>query len=153
MSKKIKSKNPRLKEIEKKEKQDGIKTGLKKEDLVPLPKNTVVEERRVGCFHVHTSMYDVMPWNVCRQFVKHFIVIRCVMVPNQPILEYTAFSPLFEKVSPLEQDKKAPLYQVNIKGAKGKITVSAKKLEERKIIAPGDHSLTLNLAPGPVNRR
>lgn len=126
---KIQKQNPRIKEVESESK---LTTAVNK---IPPQKCWVVDENRIGCFHVSSKMLDYIKWEVYQDIFKQFMIVRCNIVKNTSVFEYVAFSPLFDKVSKLE--RKAPLYEIIINNDEsGVIQVTAKQKIKSKIIVP-----------------
>ena len=139
MKKKMHKQNPRIKQIVKDAKPDDEQ---KKVKMVFSEKNHVVKENRHGLFDVAAGLFDDMPWPMCQQLMKHFLIIEAGMIKGQPIFRFHAFSPLFDKVSALEKD--VPTYMIKVKGDKGKITVKAEKVKKSKILTPDGKNMVLN---------
>lgn len=111
---------------------------ISEEDMVPLePKvNEVVKELRLGAFFVPTDVINRMPWDEMMGFMKNFLVIKCEMLPGNKMLQYNAFSPLFESLSAL--GGKAPFYDIiSNEQEDGSVVYVAKKKVIKRIIEPG----------------
>lgn len=130
--------NPRIKQLTRNPKPDGEQ---KKVKMVFGEKNHVVKENRHGLFDVSAKLFDDMPWSMCQQLMKHFLVIQAGMIKGQPVFRFHAFSPLFAKVPALE--KEIPTYMIKVKGDKGKITVKAEKVKKSKILTPDGKNVVL----------
>ena len=139
MAKKRHPKNPRFKEIE--------KEGKKKESplgqAIPINPGVVnepVREKRLGWFAVSAQMIDMITFEQCQEFFGHFVIIKAEPDPKRSVFRYLAFSPLFE---PHESRLTSwPWYDINVKLSPpeepdGKITVTATKREQKRIIVPG----------------
>lgn len=133
--KNMRKSNPRIKEKIEAIRTEERKSELDKADVIPVPvKCWVVEENRIGVFHMTAAVLTYVDWKIYQQLIQNFMITGCQMSPDKKVFQYLAFSPLFEKHSRLEQ-KKVPLYQINVTvDKKRRVSVVAKKMEESKIV-------------------
>ena len=70
-----------------------------------------------------------------QEMMKNFMITQTRLSPDKNVIQYLAFSPLFDKLSRLEPDPQVPHYQINVEvNAENKtVKVTAKKLERSKI--------------------
>lgn len=112
---------------------------IPKEDTVPLEptENEIVKELRLGSFFIPTVVINRMPWDEMMDFMENFLVIKCEMLPGNKMLQYNAFSPLFESLSALGSSK-APIYDIiSNEQEDGSAVYTAKKKVISRIIEPG----------------
>ena len=110
------------------------------EDMAPKEPtvNEIVKELRLGSFYIPTVVINNMPWDEMMDFMNNFLVIKCVMLPGNKMLQYNAFSPMFEKVSAIG-GKKAPIYDIIMHEQEdGSIKYEAKKRAISRIFKPGE---------------
>jgi hypothetical protein len=115
---------------------------ISEEDMVPIePKiNEVVKELRLGSFFIPVVVINRMPWDEMMDFMNNFLVIKCEMLPGSKMLQYNAFSSMFEPV-PVIGGKKAPIYDILINEQEdGNRKYEAKKRVITRIIEPGGSS-------------
>ena len=118
------------------------KMSIPEEVLEPLEPtvNKVVEEIRLGSFFIPVVVINRMPWDEMMDFMNNFLVIKCEMLPGNKMLQYNAFSPMFEPVSAIG-GKKAPFYDIIINEQEdGSRKYEAKKKVISRIIQPGGHA-------------
>lgn len=109
------------------------------ENIEPIePKvNEVVKELRLGSFFIPAAVINGMPWDEMMVFMKNFLVIKCEMLPGNKMLQYNAFSPMFESLSALS-NKKAPIYDIiSTEQEDGSVVYTVKKKAITRIITPG----------------
>ena len=127
-----------------------------KEEAPPIEQCWVVAENRLGMFSVTTGVLNYAEWEVFQEVMKNFMITQATVSPDKKSIRYVAFSPLFDKISPLEPDMdgpKVPFYQitVNIDKDTKKVEVTAEIIEESKIIGAKQDSKILDRRGKPIS--